>query len=500
MRSHVAPARRAGSSASGYVFKVNTAKWAYLAAFVTGGAGLVACGEDGLYFPDGFKSAGGASSGGSAGSGSAGKAAGGRAGAGGANASGRGGQAGNGSGETGGSTSSMAGTGGGGNGAGGSGATGGDEEGGEGGTSASAGKGGSAQGGASSGGSNSGGKAGSAQGGSTAAGGSGGSGAPAGLVPAFMAIGHQQRSTISCDDGRTWTHDQAADDTECWGEDSMPDCDHSPYAGRGLTYGNGWFVGAWGWGDPGTIRRTKDGVTWETVMDESPTFAGLAYGKSTFVADGSPAFTSTDAETWDEQGDTKLGVLYRGIGFVPYDGGRFIAVGQDGDNLAISHSADGKTWTKAADNGGCGKSFLGIAGNADIAVLSQEDGGLCWSDDGGANWTRTSAGSSLTSNPIWTGTEFLVYNRARLYRSANGKTWTNEATVPNDLDLGQIARSPEGTFVAGNHEWQHWYDSQEFYRSTDGKNWESLSSDAFTGSHPVKFVQFGYVEAGAGCE
>jgi hypothetical protein len=125
---------------------------------------------------------------------------------------------------------------------------------------------------------------------------------------------------------------------------------------------------------------------------------------------------------------------------------------------------------------------------------------LCWSDDGGANWTRTSAGSSLTSNPIWTGTEFLVYDRARVYRSTNGKSWTNEATVPSNLDIGQVARSPTGTFVAGNHEWQRWYDSQQFYRSTDGKTWESLASSAFTGSHPIKFVQFGYVEPGAGCD
>lgn len=456
-------------------------------AVLSSGMGAVACGEDGLHFPEGFHATGG-SGGGSAGSGSAGRASGGEAQAGGSG-SGRGAEAGGGASGRGGSASATGGHGG-------SAAGGGDEHGGEAGSGTSGST--SSVGG---GGSDQGRSGASAQSGKSGSGGmAGGSGgAPAGLVPAFMAIGHQQRSMLSCDDGHTWVHDQAADDAECWGEGDEPDCDHSPFAGRGLTYGNGWFVGAWGWGEPGSVRRTNDGVTWETVMEESPTFAGLAFGRDTFVADGSPAFTSTDASTWTKQGETKLGALYRGIGFVPYDGGRFIAVGQDGDTLGISHSPDGKTWTRAVDNGGCGRSFLGIAGSAGIAVLSQGDGGLCWSDDGGAHWTRTNAASALTSNPVWTGSEFLVYDRARVYRSANGKEWTNEATVPNDIDLGQVARSPEGTFVAGNHEWQHWYDAQKFYRSTDGKNWETLTSGAFTGGHPIKFVQFGYVEVGAGC-
>ena len=363
---------------------------------------------------------------------------------------------------------------------------------GSGGTSPNGGNGGAAAGGT---GGSAAGEAGAPAGGT-----SGGAGAPSGLVPAFMALGHLGRTTVSCDDGRTWIRDRSQDETsECWGDNNEPDCDHSEYAGRGLVYAMGGFVASWGWGTPGTLTRSTNGIDWTEVGTDTPTFAGIAFGKGTLVANSSPTWLSTDGVEWDEGGSSMLGALYRGIGFVDYDGGRFIAVGQDGSTLGISHSRDGRTFTRAASTDGCGASFKGIAGANGHAVFASGGGNVCWSDDGGANWTMVDLTSELDAGPIFTGTEFLVWSRGRVHWSADGKTWTNEALSSSNLRFGAVARSPEGTFVAVNGEWQEWYGSQHFYRSSDGKTWETLPATAFKGGHPITFMTFGYVEAGNGC-
>ena len=74
---------------------------------------------------------------------------------------------------------------------------------------------------------------------------------PAGTVPMFVAQGQAGRTIISCDDGRTWVADRS---DEAWGYCSDHDCDHGPGAGHGIT-----------WGAPGALKRSRDGVTWESL-------------------------------------------------------------------------------------------------------------------------------------------------------------------------------------------------------------------------------------------
>src|SRR5690606_33849550 len=81
--------------------------------------------------------------------------------------------------------------------------------------------------------------------------------APATTVPVFIAQGHLGRTTISCDDGRTWIHNQSQDDAARCFENDL-DCDHHPYAARGIAHGEGTFLLTWGWGAPGSVVRTED--------------------------------------------------------------------------------------------------------------------------------------------------------------------------------------------------------------------------------------------------
>src|SRR5690606_6858809 len=96
--------------------------------------------------------------------------------------------------------------------------------------------------------------------GGTSTGGGGSAG-----VPLFVAQGHLGRTVISCDGGQSWTADQSNDaEAQCWsGPDDEPDCDHDPGAGRGIVFADGWFVATFGWGPPGGIVRSRDGVAWE---------------------------------------------------------------------------------------------------------------------------------------------------------------------------------------------------------------------------------------------
>jgi hypothetical protein len=323
-----------------------------------------------------------------------------------------------------------------------------------------------------------------------------------GLVPVFVAQGHLGRLMVSCDDGQTWVANQSADDAEtCWGDDNLPDCDHSPWAGRGLAFGNGAFVATFGWGYPGVLRRSVDGATWEDVWMEQPTFADIAFGKGLFVANNSPTSISTDGATWQEGGDLNLNVgNVRAIEFVPHGEGLFVITGESGSERDIVYSPDGINWSHPSSRPPeCGSYVRNIAYGAGTIAIFSGNGTVCASTDGGDTWTLHQVGGSLSSTGVWTGTEFFVYEGSTLHRSADGARWTSQAVDPPDVNIGALARSDGGTFVAHRDAWEGWYDEQEMYRSTDGVTWERLPAGAFVPSHPINFIEFGYAQPSAVC-
>jgi hypothetical protein len=328
-----------------------------------------------------------------------------------------------------------------------------------------------------------------------ASGTTGGSGGDAALVPVFIAQGHQGRTTVSFDDGHTFTHEHSEDDSYPCFVDDQHDCDHSEFAGRGIAYGDGAFVITWGWGHPGTLQRSTDGFTWDTVATETPTFADVAYGKGKFVACGNPTQVSTDGLTWTEGGPLSFDFNYRGIEFVPSGGGTFVVTGESGDQRDISVSSDGVVWHSATTRPDlCGAYLRGVAGNETTLVVASGQGHVCYSTDAGDTWTQKDVADGFSSPILWTGTEFMIWNRSTLWRSADGEEWQSEATTP-DVAIGPVARSDQGTFVAANDGWLVWYEEQQFYRSVDGVNWDVLEQGtAFTGSHPIYFFGFGYVQ------
>jgi hypothetical protein len=348
-----------------------------------------------------------------------------------------------------------------------------------------------------------GGTGGSSGAGTGGASGTGGSGTPPGPgnFPLFVAQGMVGLTSISCDEGRSWTSLKSSDpNLICF---SPTDCDHRADTGRGLAFGNGWFVGTFGWGQAGAIQRSRDGVTW-TPVTSMTAFAGLAFGNDAFATGGQPGMFSTDGEgmTWNKSGGVTLSTTPRVTAFVPQDGGRFVmAASGTGTDLLLS-SDKGATWwrpsTRPAECGGDMNEGGVASGNGSI-VLVNGKGVACVSRDGGQTFSAGSVGGAVTGHLLFVNNEFMTWGARGLYHSADGQSWSATETVPANLSVGAVARADSGTFVATKNAWGQWYDKQAFYRSTDGVHWDTLPRTAFTGSHPVLFIAFGRVAKPAAC-
>ncbi len=366
--------------------------------------------------------------------------------------------------------------------------------------------------------------------GDDSSGGGDSSGAPVGGVPVFFAAGDIGRTTYSCDMGQSWTGNrsydlegdahvcgevqpvtcydegsgcQFMDGDGCQSTGSNCDCDHHPGAVQGIAYGDGWWVATWGWGPPGSVRRSQDGAQWDIVI-EGTTFGGLAYGNGTFMVGGRQPQVSTDGgATWADaaaadfeasNGQTIYNL--RQLAFAPAMGGHFVAIATSGDNRDILISSDeGESWWRPDQRPeACLANNQGILSSGETIVLLGRDGDACTSVDGGQTWTVQAVGGSGPGG--WDGAQFWWWSGDQAFTSEDGLSWSAQPISPS-LNLGTVAVDPlTGTFVAVRGGWQNWYDEQEFYRSEDGVTWEVLDGAAFEGSHRIRHIAFAQSESG----
>ena len=255
-------------------------------------------------------------------------------------------------------------------------------------------------------------------------------------MPVFLAQGHYGRTTISCDDGKTWILDQSQDDAVRCFENDL-DCDHNAFAGRGIAHGEQTFVLTWGWGAPGSVVRSEDAANFEQVLSETPTFADIAFGNGRFVANNGMTQISDDlGKTWSPGGPLGIDINTRAIEFFPHDAGVFVVTGESGEERAIVRSPDGVTWTPASQRPPeCGQYVIGMAYGAGTAIIASGSGHVCHSSDGGDTWEHVALSDRLTSPPVWTGSEFFVYEGGILHRSPDGAAWQS---APLDLPGASI--------------------------------------------------------------
>lgn len=313
-------------------------------------------------------------------------------------------------------------------------------------------------------------------------------------VPVFVAQGYVGRTTISCDDGRSWIADQSMDESvRC----NRVDCDHHPGRGMGILFSGEHFIATYGWGGNGSVKRSADALTWETTM-MGPTFGGVTTGNDLVLLGSSvPRMSDDEGESWQSAGTPMLAAWnVRRTGFA---GDRFLLVAEDSreSDLGISDGS-GRWWNASVFPPECGQAIQndgGIGQAGEAMVIIGGDGIVCRSTDGGATWASTSLGTSIPSRTIEVGDELWVWGRGRLFKTTDGMRFTETPTVPNDIVIGAVARSPEGTFVAVQGGWDQWYERQRFYRSEDGVRWAELSAANYHRGHPIHAIAHGEVDA-----
>jgi hypothetical protein len=355
----------------------------------------------------------------------------------------------------------------------------------------------------------------------------------AAAIPIFVAQGMLGRTTISCDDGRTWIKNRAWDldgdplvcgstmSAVCWmGSEtysiggqcqSMQPCNDTPDVSKGVTYGAGVFVATWGWGQPGAVRTSKNGIDW-TTTHPNDSFGGIAFGGGHFVVASRSPFWSADGLSWTPSAtadfrntDGSLIWSVRRFAFADVHGGRFVAVatGNAGSDMLVS-SDGGMSWHRPTSLPGiCGTldvaSYGDILSGNGVIVVVDTTGATCRSMDGGDTWVEGTTGvSEVLSRGVFTGSEFWIWGSGQLLKSADGATWTQTPQVSMIRLEGPVARSPSGTLVAIENIWNG-YAQQSFLRSTDGLTWDRLPAGAFAASHPIFSISFGYTSTSTAC-
>ncbi|MCA9592553.1 MAG: hypothetical protein KC776_04555 [Myxococcales bacterium] len=360
-----------------------------------------------------------------------------------------------------------------------------------GGAAGASGNGGSATGGS---GGTGGGAAGAPGGGGSA--GTPGSGGTTNDVGMFVAQGHMGRTVRSCDDGKTWIDDTSDDSAARCFENGF-DCDHNAAAANGIAFHQGAFYATFGWGEPGGIRKSTDGVSFTTVLTDT-TFGGVAASADMVLgAARAPQASQDQGATWVQEPSLDIGNIWN-IREAAYGEGRFVMVGNDGDNRVIAVSADGKTFDLPTIPAGCNISFYrsgGIAAGGGAIVISDGGAMACRSTDAGATWNTVDMGSDFGSLLINDGTRFMAYKNGALLSSGDGASWKETPTTPGNLALGAIAASDHGSYVGVRGGWDSWYEKQRFYRSDDGVIWEELPAGSYSGGHPIIHIAYGKVPA-----
>lgn len=315
-------------------------------------------------------------------------------------------------------------------------------------------------------------------------------------VEVLIAQGRFGRTTISCDEGRTWTLNRdEANGADC--DDPGVDCWHDQWSSMGLVSSGDSVLASWGWGAvPGRVRRTSDGVTW-TDVTTSTRFGAITAGAGTVVGATNPVMVSHadgTSGTWNIGGNLMTGQVSRLAAFVPAGGGRFVIV-LDGEFRASDDL--GESWFTLNLPANCAMPpAQSLLASGSTLVLVHWQGTVCTSTDRGATWMQQTLASAFTSRGVFAQGAFFVWNGATRFRSADGVTWTSANGSPGDVAIGAVAVTSGGTFVAFKGGWQSDYQYERAYRSTDGLTWTVVPSAR---SHEITHLISARLRASSAC-
>ena len=316
--------------------------------------------------------------------------------------------------------------------------------------------------------------------------------------PTFVALGHGGWFATSCDLGRTWQTQAFSDVAD----------DHSPWSGfGGLAFGDGVFVGGFGWGALGHVTVSSNGSMW-TDLDSTafPHDKGMGYDSWTagvvhdgegFLLFAQDRWTSSTGDAW-----TIIdGTLPPGTDQIrqvrAFDDGLIViaAESQSGGghpvgNFMITSQDRGVSWSEGT--GFVSECADGVQHYGDIErsgdTLLVGANSLCRSNDLGATWSLVDGpgDGSAIGDLVADQQGFLAFVGQQTWRSADGSTWSQETTVAQDVQLGYAAYGAE-TYVVVDRQ------GTRFFYSDDGLAWSPATVESGTNLETwVRDVAFGY--------
>ncbi len=337
--------------------------------------------------------------------------------------------------------------------------------------------------------------------------------APAAAVPApatgimktvFIAAGDNERTVMSCDDGKTWINDRSADDSargEIIGG-------HSPRTFYGIDSADGYFYINYGWGYNGSLKKSKDLVSWEVVRSGSWGGGIAAFSGQIFHMGSDWSTSNTYGNLWNKLlnvTDVANGLSYPAV----YRVNNNIFIVGRGANMAASSSM-GNQWTLLNNVLPSESQLRSFAeGNGVIVTVGKtyvngnlSRGYVTRSTDNGKSWSSAALGNDWTT-VVFDGNQFVAWtnavDNARVYKSTDGLNWTNSFVKINGQNAGWFFapaasyNKKTGTylFVRSGSD----YGGQEVYRSTDGENWIKSDPAIFKDGHRIQSISVHEIDA-----
>ncbi|MCH9682687.1 MAG: glycoside hydrolase [Deltaproteobacteria bacterium] len=293
--------------------------------------------------------------------------------------------------------------------------------------------------------------------------------------PVFVALADGGWTATSCDGGQTWVQQALSDKMG----------DHTPWtAFGGLAFGNDAFVAGLGWGAPGYLLYSSDGISWEPLPAErfmadgqvvgyDSYTAAVAFDGREFVAFSSLAWRSSTGTHW-EQVDLQLppgadqlrqlrgfddGVLVAAVESQSGQGhpvGNFVVVTQDG----------GDSWTEGTGYDGACSGAIQHWGDIERAdgVLLVGTRDVCRSLDLGQSWDVLVDPLGEDIQDLFADAQgFGAVAGSRVFHSDDGLSWTQVADVGSPLAKAAHGRDAWAAVGATG---------SEFFWSDDGLRWQ----------------------------
>jgi len=325
-------------------------------------------------------------------------------------------------------------------------------------------------------------------------GGAGGS-TPEATVPIALALGNGRIAT-SCDRGESYAQDWLiADDAS----------DHHPYAmAAGGAFHDGVFVVGTGWGYPGHVLRSDNGIDWEdlqaerfhwadqsTHMPEGAVVVIFHNGTRFVLITSRRRLFSDDGRDWHEEGDLLPYEMFhlRSHRFIDELGTHFLRGENAGKDLQwLATSTDGGlTYQMLPSSAGFDAACNARMSQAHGTLMAPGDDGYCRSDDGGTTWAYHTAPMKVsTFYPVDSGWVTMGSYRREMLESGDGLQW-EQSTVAQGMrfSAGGYA-SHLDYFIATSHQ------NEEFYRSDDGVTWTALPGDVAGDVPDIRHLVFGW--------